>query len=97
MKSEVMAQDDKKGGSQILAAATKAAKATGGQVVVEIDAEDLEKPEKKSLPKEARIKKAENGYIVCWYDNSSEPWRGERQVVAKDFDEAVSELKKYME
>lgn len=98
MKSAILAMDGKTSGSSILAAANKAAKSTGGKVVVEVDAEDLVDREESKYPKEARLKKAENGYIICWYENGKEYMMGgEKQYIAKDFDEAAAELKKYME
>ncbi len=98
MPSAVLAMDSKKTGSSILAAAKSAAKSAGGKVVVEVDAEDLVRDAEPKYPKEARIKKAENGYIICWYEGGKEYMMGgEKQYIAKDLDEAVSELKKYME
>ena len=98
MKSAVMSMDDKKGGSSILAAAKKAAAGTGGGVVIEVDAEDLVEHEESKYPKEVRVKQAENGFIICWYEHGKEYMMGgEKQLIAKDLDEVVSELKKYME
>ncbi len=77
--------------------AAEIAKKVGATVSIEVEADD-EKPEYKP-PKEARIKQAENGYIICWYDNSGSPMLcgGEKSVIAKDFGEVAAELKKYME
>ncbi len=98
MRSAILAGDGKKAGSSILAAAKSAAKSAGGSVVVEVDAEDLVERSEDKYPKEARIKKAENGYIICWYEGGKEYMMGgEKQLIAKDLDEAVAELKKYME
>lgn len=98
MSSAVLAMDNKKSGSSILAAAKSAAKSAGGKVVVEVDAEDLIEKEDSKYPKSASIKQAENGYIICYYENGKEyMMSGEKQIIAKDLDEVVSALKKYME
>lgn len=95
MKSAILSSDEKQTKSEILTAARAAAEETGGKVVVEVDASDL-KDKKDERPKEARISKAENGFLICWYDNSGEPWGSEKKYVAENFDDAVKHLKKYM-
>ena len=94
-----MASDDPEAGSALLRKAKAAAKEAGGEVVIEVHAGEIEDEGKDvEPPKEARIKKAENGYIVCWYDNSGKQmmYSGEKSVIAKDLNEAMAALKKYM-
>lgn len=75
--------------------ATDAAKGTGAAVVVEVEAEN--DSGESNYPKEARIKKAENGFIVCWYEHGKEYMMGgEKSYVAKDLAEAMGEIEKYM-
>ena len=75
--------------------AAAAAKGTGATVVVEVEAE--KDSDSGRYPKEARIKQAENGFIVCWYDHGKEYMMGgEKSYVAKDLSEAMSEIEKYM-
>lgn len=85
-----------KSGLQSLAKeAKKAADATGAQLVIEVEAEA--EPESSKYPKEARIKQAENGFIVCWYENGKEYMMGgEKVYVADSLEKAMAEIKKYM-